>query len=258
MQQLTPAGENLVQSVAQRYNLSLNAILHMLNAVNNGGGTMAQFNCPELGGGGQWMLGGMTMVGDMFNYGLKATVDNLCRELSSGLASTQVYAPVAANSGFGANWWPAHLGNPFSSGAQNNSRYAVFPHCLAIEQFGQVTLYDTLDHVISGVSQQQGSDNNLSFSSQYGTLAVASLPVISSSGAGPVTNQNFLTTSQPLDVPQGQYNDFNNQNSSPQTNGGQSTNDILGLIEGLAKLHQAGILSQEEFNAKKADLLMRL
>jgi hypothetical protein len=48
------------------YNLSTDAVLHMLVSVNNGGCTMAQFNCPELGGGGQWMSGGMTMVGDIF------------------------------------------------------------------------------------------------------------------------------------------------------------------------------------------------
>jgi len=32
------------------------------------------------------MRGGMTMVGDMFNNSLKATVDNLCTELSNLLA----------------------------------------------------------------------------------------------------------------------------------------------------------------------------
>jgi hypothetical protein len=61
-----------------------------------GGGTLAQFNCnhPELGGNGQWMSGGMTMVGDMFNYGLKATVSGLCSgafvaaKFSTSLCST--------------------------------------------------------------------------------------------------------------------------------------------------------------------------
>jgi hypothetical protein len=42
--------------------------------------------------GGQWMRGGMTMVGDMFNYGLKSKVDGLCSELSQ-LLSQQPFVP---------------------------------------------------------------------------------------------------------------------------------------------------------------------
>jgi len=83
VQNLTPAGQNIVNDIAFRYNLSVDAVIHMLISVNNGGGTMAQFNCPELGGSGQWMQGGMTMVGDMFNYGLQSKVVNLCNELSA-------------------------------------------------------------------------------------------------------------------------------------------------------------------------------
>ena len=53
MQQLTPEGQNLVNDLSKRYNLSSDAVIHMIGAVNNGGGTMAQFNSPELGGSGQ-------------------------------------------------------------------------------------------------------------------------------------------------------------------------------------------------------------
>ena len=155
-QQLTQSGQNLVNQLSGRYNLSYDAVLHMLIAVNNGGGTMAQFNCRELGGGGQWMKGGMTMVGDMFNHGLKMTVNNLCSELSNALASTQIFPPAQKGT-YGSNsWWPSELGNPSSSGAQNNIRYAVFPNRLAVELNGQVTIYDTLNNNIGGVSQQQG------------------------------------------------------------------------------------------------------
>ncbi|MFM8524351.1 MAG: hypothetical protein ACKOCM_01815, partial [Cyanobacteriota bacterium] len=45
------------------------------------------FNHPELGGSGQWMASGMMMIGDMFNNGLKARVDGLCRDVSAVLAS---------------------------------------------------------------------------------------------------------------------------------------------------------------------------
>ncbi len=95
MPKLTPEGEEIVAGIAQRYGISFDAVKTMLDAVSRGGGTMAQFNVPELGGGGQWMLGGMTMVGDMFNNSLKATVDNLCYELSNLLANQPgVWAPV--------------------------------------------------------------------------------------------------------------------------------------------------------------------
>ena len=46
------------------------------------------------------MSGGMTMVGDMFNYGLKNTVNNLCGELANALASTVTY--VSAH-------WPRNM-----------------------------------------------------------------------------------------------------------------------------------------------------
>ena len=69
MRGITQQGQNALQDVAMRYNISFDSACSMLDAVNNGGGTMAQFSIPELGGG-QWMQGGMTMCGDMFNHGL--------------------------------------------------------------------------------------------------------------------------------------------------------------------------------------------
>ena len=113
MQLLTPAGQNIVNEIAQRYNLSQDAVICMLSAVNNGGRSMAQFNCPELGGSGQWMQGGMTMVGDMFNYGLKNTVNNLCDELSNALGHTQMFPVVPAGTKNSNQWWPLDLGSPF-------------------------------------------------------------------------------------------------------------------------------------------------
>lgn len=53
---------------------------------------------------------------------------------------------------------------------------------LAIEVNGRVTVYDTLDHQISGFSQQQSSGGSLSFSSQYALIDVATVPVISIDG----------------------------------------------------------------------------
>lgn len=245
MQQLTNAGQNLVNSLSSRYNLSQDAIIHMIIAVNNGGGTMAQFNCPELGGGGQWMQGGMTMVGDMFNYGLKNTVNNLCAEISNALINTQVFPIAPAGTPNSNQWWPTHLGlgQPFSSGGQNNIRYAVFPNRLAVEINGQVTVYDTLNHNIGGVSQQQGGNDSLTFSSQFGTISVSNLPIIyGNSTATPQTN--FI---QPVF----ETNSFVNTEI-------QSTDDIIKTIEKLSKLRDAGLISNDEFSNKKQELLSRI
>lgn len=257
MQMLTSAGQSIVNDVAQRYNLSQDAVICMLAAVNSGGGSMAQFNCPELGGSGQWMQGGMTMVGDMFNSGLKNTVNNLCAELSNALINTQMFPVVPAGTKNSNQWWPTDLGSPFSSGSQNDIRYAVFPNRLAIQSNGQVTVYDTLDNNISGVSQQQGGDTSLTFSSQYGTISVNSLPIISGQGLPKQEQTNFA---QPDPVPNVFEQTFDDtaQNTNNASDNFSSTDDIILLIEKIAQLHKAGALTDEEFNTKKIELLSRI
>ena len=256
-QQLTPAGTQAVQNLAQRYGVSFDAVVTLLSAVSAGGGTMAQFYHPELGGGGQWMRGGMTMVGDMFNGRLQSTVSGLCSDLSSLLAAEQVFAPPPLplpGSGWlapGNSWWPGELGQPSSSGGQNDARYAYFPNPrrLAISRNGQVSVYDTLDHQIGGVQQQQGGPyGSLSFSSQFGTFTVESLPMVSPASAPPAWQAPPV---QPL--PQPPAFAPNAPMGAPQ-----ASNDILTAIERLGQLHQQGILSEDEFRTKKAELLSRL
>ncbi|MDP3839721.1 MAG: SHOCT domain-containing protein [Methylococcales bacterium] len=200
MKQLTPEGQQIINNIAQRYHFSPDAVFSMLLSVINGNGSMAQFNHPEFGGSGQWMRGGMIMLGDMFNNGLKNSVGNLCQELAnlianqpnliqsgsfqsqsqgnqqqsnfggnhnSGTASSvSLFVPPPAGSS--GNWWPAGLQFPNSTGAQNNMRYAYFATIrrLAIEANGRVTLYDTLDHQIGGFSQQQSVGGSITFTSQ--------------------------------------------------------------------------------------------
>ncbi len=263
MQQLTPAGNQAIQDLAQRYRISEDAVRTMLFAVSAGGGSMAQFYHSELGGGGQWMRGGMTMVGDMFNHGLQATVSGLCSELSSLLSNQQVFLPPPAQNmggGFivsGNAWWPGELGNPSSTGGQNDSRYAYFPQTrrLAISRNGQISVYDTLDHQIGGVQQQQGGyAGSLSFSSQFGTFTVDSLPMVSPTPQQPAT--------APFQAPEPppQFAPPLPPASPQQTFGGsiQSQDEIVSAIERLANLHQKGILSDEEFKTKKSELLARL
>ena len=258
MQKLTPEGMNLVSDISHRYRLSNDAVIHMLIAVNNGGGGMAQFNCPELGGSGQWMRGGMTMVGDMFNHGLKMTVDNLCSELSRALATLQIFPVIPAGTPGSNQWWPAECGTPFSSGGQNNIRYAVFPGKLAVEQNGQVTVYDTLNHNIGGVSQQQGGNTSLTFTSQFGTVSVNQLPIISGPGAGtPPPQTNFVEPAVNEPVGNTASRTENNQISS-NIPSQKSTNEIISLIGELAKLRDAGAITDQDFNSKKAELLARI
>lgn len=264
MQQLTPSAHISIQHLAQRYGVSVDAVMTLLFAVSAGGGSMAQFYHPALGGGGQWMRGGMTMVGDMFNHGLQSTVSGLCSELSNLLSSQQVFEPLppatGGGTGFGNSWWPADLGSPSSSGGQNDSRYAYFPQTqrLAISRGGQLTIYNTLDHQIGGVQQQQGGPyGSLSFSSQFGTFTVDSLPVVSpapnhapdspsshnpASSSAPATFQQPSQASSPI----------------PPAAGPQSQNEILATLERLSDLHQRGVLSEDEFRSKKAELLNRL
>src|SRR6201997_390386 len=147
----SPEVENAIADIPRRHGLSHESVLAMLWALHVGGGTMAQFSIPELGGSGQWMQGGMTLVGgNMFDNALKARVDALCSELAQLLATTAVFPPSAT-------WWPAHLGVPSSVGGQNTVRYAIFPSTrrLAI-QINRVTkAFDTGEHLIGGVQQQQ-------------------------------------------------------------------------------------------------------
>jgi hypothetical protein len=70
-------------------------------------------------------------------------------------------------------WWPDELGHPSTSGSQDDLRYAFFPdkQRLLLERDGKLTQYDTGDHRISGVSQQQASTRQeIAFTSQNGAV----------------------------------------------------------------------------------------
>ena len=271
---VSPEAEDAITDIAQRHGLSREAVLAMLFAVHTGGGTMAQFAIPELGGSGQWMRGGMTMVGNMFDNALKARVDTLCNELAQLIATTTVFHPSTTQhpAGFtSANWWPADLGVPSASGGQNDARYAIFPSTrrLAIQMNGVTRVFDTGEHHIGGVQQQQGGrSGTVSFASQLGTFDISSLtelgtqPAAETAGAAPdpkpVADSPTPTAakqSPPEPVPP----------SAAQTQPAASTSGgtadpaaIIAAIESLAGLHQRGILTDDEFAAKKAELLSRI
>ena len=259
--------------------------MSMLDSVINGNGSMAQFSHFEFSGSGQWMRGGMIMVSDMFNNHLKGRIDSLCTELSNLIAnqpdlvrsgsfqsqsqggydnvgqqqnsygggqqqgafgptgSASLFVPPAP--GTSGDWWPGDLRWPNSTGAQNGVRYAYFAQArrLAIEVNGRVTVYDTLDHQIGGFSQQQSVGGSISFNSQYGLIDVASLPVVSVDG---------VAQSQPSYTPPPMQR--GNFNAPANSQGG----DVFATIEKLAELRAKGVLSDDEFLNKKAELLSRI
>ena len=280
MPQLSSAGQTAIQDLAQRHGFSFDAVASMLDSVINGNGSQAQFSHPEFGGSGQWMQGGMTMIGDMFNGYLKGRVANLCADLANLIASqpglvrtgsfqsqsqggntpSNSWGNAATYGDNGNNlfmppppdWWGPDLRYPNSSGGQNGMRYAWFSQArrLAIEINGQVTVYDTLDHQIGGVSQQSGG-YSVSFSSQYGYVDLSQLPIVSINGVpqapAPAPSYNNTPAYNPAPAPA----------SSSSTQHGNS-GDIFASLEKLAALQSRGILTDQEYATKKAELLNRL
>jgi hypothetical protein len=176
-----------VKDLASKYQVSSGAVEELVRAIWSGGGGQAQFNHPDLGGMGQWAGGNMIMIGDMFNHGLKDRVTKLCQAIASHLddfseGAESFGAKKVAKGTPPSNWWPADLGVPSSTGAQNNMRYACFPkiHRLAVVRDGQLTIYDTGAHRLSGFSQQQSSGQSLTFTSQTGPVEVKDLRVVES------------------------------------------------------------------------------
>jgi len=197
MQQLSAKGQRLVAELAQRHGYGTAAVSTMIYAVVQGNGTMARFSHPEFGGTGQWTPGGR--IRDM----LEGRVDALCREIAAVLAQdpgllAPEHSPSEAQEAEGyqgeafrqsrllapdppARWWPEKLGTPSATGTRSSVRYAYFADAqrLAVETGDEVWVYDTQDHQISGFAVQQAGDRSILFSSQFGTLNLAALPVIS-------------------------------------------------------------------------------
>ena len=173
--------EALIDRLAIRHSISTDAVRAVLRALKSGGGRMAQFSHKEFGGMAQWSSG-MTMVGDMFNDSLKAKLNAIATELATHLGdnpealveSDDVSSPLRSAR---AEWWPPEFGQPNSTGAQNDLRYAIFSNArrLVIDDHGEHTVYDTGEHHISGISQAQSSGSTLTFTGQHGLVRVSDL-----------------------------------------------------------------------------------
>jgi hypothetical protein len=188
--------DQTIKELASRYGVSSQAVMTLLRPLVNGGGTMAQFDHSELGGMGQWSRSGMTMVGDMFNDALKAKVNGLADDLSNLLheVGSERRVPTlppdkAWNGTTGLSsakgtppdiWWGEAFGQLSASGSQNNIRYAYFANArrLAIKTDEGLTIYDTGDHEIHGVSQQQSWYTSSSFVTQHNVVPITALRVV--------------------------------------------------------------------------------
>jgi hypothetical protein len=260
MKALTTEGRHIVEETAQKYGLQFDTVNALLNAIVKGHGTMAQFNIAELGGAGQWMRGGMTMLGDMFNHELKVKVEQVATELSD-LVSTRVLftsetdvsthayeSATDADDVKPGSAWPTVFGSPTASGSQNNFRYAYFApkHRLVVDEDGKRYIYDTKHHHISGIAQQQGTGSAYRFTSQEGEVDLSELTLISEPG-----NKPQETPEMPYDV----TNAYSNPYEVPARN---PEDTVIATIEKLNVLFEKGQITEQEFNAKKAELLHRL
>lgn len=213
-------------------------------------------NQPDLLRSGSFQSQSQGSGNDPWNQPTQTHSNNWGQNNLSDNPSNSLFVPPAP--GTSGDWWPADLRWPNSTGAQNNVRYAYFAQAqrLAIEVHGSVTVYDTLDHQIGGFSQQQSGSGSLSFSSQYGLMDVASLPVVSRDGMAPMPAP--MPTQAPMQAPAPFQNNAPTPSAPYPATAEAGSPDIFAAIERLASLHAKGVLTDAEYGNKKAELLARL
>jgi hypothetical protein len=219
---------------------------------------------------------------------LKNLVNNLCSEISNSLANHQTtpfsgsFQSQSQNGSYGqsqaagqigsanslfvpdptGNWWPQDLGIPSAIGSQNNTRYAYFAnsHRLAVTTGGQPWIYDTLDHQIGGFGQQQGGGQSITFTSQYGTVNLSTLPVVSRDGVAvppaPKPNTQLPVAAPAVAIPAA--NTMSLESSVNATMNQKSGEDIIATLERLGGLMDKGYITKAEFETKKSELLGRI
>ncbi len=90
-----------LEAVAARHGFNRAAVAALWHALRRGGGRMAQFSHPELGGMGQWSSGGMLQIGAMFDHALKARVAAACADLAAAAGDRGSTEPGEADDGGG-------------------------------------------------------------------------------------------------------------------------------------------------------------
>jgi hypothetical protein len=166
----------------------------------------------------------------------------------SGLAPMPSMTPMQA-------WWPPELGTPSATGAQNTLRYALFPAAqrLAVDRDGRVSVHDSGDLQLSGCSQS-GDSGEVRFTTSDGaTIPLSSLPEAQLPPPATVTRPSAPTeTAEMAEI---------TQPPEPESSRAAPAPSPAAVLEALAKLGEIkdmGVLTAEEFAAKKAELLRRL
>ena len=114
------------------------------------------------------------------------------------------------------------------------------------------------------MAQQQSNDASLTFTSQHGLVRVSELPLVSaprSGAAAPSPTAPTAPAPVPVEAPPGVAMPIDPAPpaATPASVSAASSDDeIFSRIERLAELRQKGILTDEEFAAKKTELLARL
>lgn len=182
------AGSNpvseIVTTIAQKHDVAVDAAEAALAALRRGRGSMAQFSHPDFGGMAQWSAGGMSMVGDMFNAATKAKLDGVLQDLADALRRGDLMMDDLVSGDADETTrlgdWPPEFGSAATTGSQNDMRYAFFPNArrLVIEDRRKRTIYDTGEHMITGVAQQQSAARTLTFRSQLGAVTIADFSLV--------------------------------------------------------------------------------
>ena len=233
MPNLTMDGQGVLHDIAQRFGVSTGAASELLNALARGNGVQAKFNHPDLGGMGQWSKGGMVMVGDMFNHGLKARVNDLAAELADLLQRDELFSrgpndrdlnkTEGSFSGTGRrSRWPEELGAYSASGSDG---------LLGALQRGE-GLFPGARIVVAAVKGDMvRSRCGRAFS---GGTVFAGQAGIRSKGSLTVTFRQLKSVA--IEPP----------------------SDVFDQLRKLGDLRDAGVLTASEFEAKKAELLGRI
>jgi hypothetical protein len=249
---------------------------------------MAQFNHREFGGSGQWMKGGMIMLGDMFNNGLKNSVGGLCQELSNLIANqpgliqsgsfqsqnqgTQQqnnFTPNYANTGgqqqnSSGPTGVVSLFVPPPAGSSGNWWPAGLqhPNSTGAQNNVRYAYFATIRRLAieanGHVTLYDTLDHQIGgFSQQQsvgGSITFTSqygLVDVNSLPIISIDNVPVQTPVQPQPVASFQTQPVNTQALNQEA-------DIFGAIEKLAQLKDKGILTDAEYSTKKAELLARL
>jgi len=289
MKQLTPEGQQIINNIAQRYNFSPDAVFSMLQSVIKGNGSMAQFNHREFGGSGQWMKGGMIMLGDMFNNGLKNSVGGLCQELSNlianqpGLIQSGSFQSQNQGSQEQSNFGSGYSNNggqqqnnsgptgavslfvPPPAGSSGNWWPAglQFPSSTGSQNNVRYAYFATIHRLAIEVNGQVTLYDTLNhqiggFSQQQSTGG--SITFTSQFGLVDVKTLPIISIDNvPVQKPvQSQPAPSSIQANPVHASLENKEADIFGAIEKLANLKDKGILTDSEYSTKKAELLARL